>query len=154
MTESARNTAWMQWLYLAIAIVAFIGTTAQVTAYLGAGAVQGTIAFWKATTPTPAATFLLVDLFALGAAVLIWMFAECRRLGIAQGWAWLYLLGSAFVGISIFVPLFLAHRHRRIRALDPAQDGAIGGADFVAAAIVIASLVTAAWYSVTHLPHS
>ncbi len=149
-----RNTAWMQWLYIAIALVAFVGTTAQVMAYLGYGPVQGTINFWKETTPTPAATFLLVDIFAFGAAVLIWMFAECRRLGIHQGWAWLYFLGSAFVGISVFVPLFLAHRHRRIRAQHPVQDGAIGGADFIALAIVLASLGVAVCYSLTHLPHS
>ena len=149
-----RNTAWMQWLYVAIAIVAFVATTAQVTAYLGYGPVQGTINFWKETTPTPAATFLLVDIFAFGAAVLIWMFAECRRLGLAAGWAWLYFLGSAFVGISVFMPLFFAHRHRRIRALHPEQDAAIGGADFIAVAIVLASLGVAAFYSLTHLPHS
>lgn len=154
MSADARSTAWMQWLYVAIAIVAFVGTNAQVMAYLGYGPVQGTINFWKETTPTPAATFLLVDIFAFGAAVLIWMFAECRRLGIAQGWAWLYFLGSAFVGISVFVPLFLAHRHRRIRRLEPSQDAALGGADFLAAAIVIASLGFVAFYSVTHLPHS
>lgn len=149
-----RNTAWVEGLYVVIAIVAAAATQVQVMAYLGFGLVQGTINFWKETTPTPASTFLLVDIFAFGAAALIWMFAECRRLGIRQGWAWVYFLGSAFVGISIFMPVFFAHRHRRIRSLEPAADSAPAGADFIAIVFVLVSLGAAAYYSVTHLPHS
>ncbi len=152
MSTQIRDTGWMQWLYLALAIAALVGTTAQVSAYLGVGLVQGTVDFWNESVATPASTFLVVDILVLAAVVLIWMFAECRRLGISPAWAWVYYLGSAFVGISIFMPLFFLHRHRRLRAQNPAEASAPAGTDFIAVALLLASIAIAVYYSVTHLP--
>lgn len=154
MSTINRNTAWMEGLFILLAIVAFAGTSVQLTAYLGYGLVGANINFWKETFATPASTFIVVDIFVLGAAVLIWMFGECRRLGIAAGWAWLYFLGSAFVGISIFVPLFLAHRQRRLRKRNPDQASAPAGSDFLGVAFLLLSVVAVVYYSFMHPPHS
>jgi hypothetical protein len=57
----------------------------------------------------------------IGATVFVLMFAEGRRLGIGAGWLWTYFLLSLFVAVSFAVPVFLAHRQRRIRQTRPAE---------------------------------
>lgn len=143
---------WLELLYVAIGLAALVATGAQLPAYLPLGLVEGNLRFWQDTVATPASTFILVDIFFFGAAILIWMFGECRRLGIGAGWAWGYFLASAFIGISIAMPLFMAHRQRRIRLQQPDQQGLPEGADFVGIAIVLASAVAAAAYSLGHIP--
>ena len=49
------------------------------------------------------------------------MLAECRRIGLSARWAWGYFLVSLFVAISFAMPLFFAHRHRRLRMQHPEQ---------------------------------
>ena len=133
-----RNTQWMEFLYVALAVLGLTATSAQLAAYLKLGFLGANVQFWKETVATPASTFIVVDIFVLAAAVLVWMFGECRRLGIKAGWAWLYFLGSSFIGISCFFPLFLAHRHRYVRLKLPDQQAVPGGADFIAVIFVIA----------------
>jgi hypothetical protein len=77
------------------------------------------------------------------------MFGEGRRLGIRAGWLWAYFLGSLFVGISFAIPLFLAHRHRRVRTLRPAELDAPAGTDWLAVSIGILVALLAAAYSLT-----
>lgn len=77
---------WQGKLYVVLAIAGLVGTWAQVTGYLEAGFLAGNIAFWKDTVTTPAATFIVVDMFVLAAALFVWMFAEGRRLGIGGHW--------------------------------------------------------------------
>ena len=139
-------------LLVALGVIGLVGTWAQGFHYLGHGLVAGNVLFWKETVATPASTFLVVDILVLAAAVFVLMFAEGRRLGIAAGWLWGYFLASLLVGISFAVPIFLAHRQRRIRLQRPAEAGEPAGADWVAIAIGVAIALVAASYSLRHIP--
>lgn len=75
---------------------------------------NGTLRFWRETAATPASLSITVDLFLFGLAVVIWMVAEARRLGIA--FVWVYVVLSAAVAISVAVPLFLIARELKLRA--------------------------------------
>lgn len=149
---TTRGTHWMEWLYVALAVVGLAGTSVQLPGYLKLVFIPGTIQFWKETVATPASTFIVVDIFILGGVVLIWMFGECRRLGISPRWAWTYFLGSLLIGISCFVPLFFAHRHRCLRLQHPEQQAIPGGSDFIGMAIVLLVAAAAAFYSFSHMP--
>jgi len=152
MNPAASNSRWPEVLYLVLAVVGLVGTNAQLPAYLPEGFVAGTLHFWKDSLVTPAGVFLVVDLFVLGTAVFVWMFGECRRLGIAPWMAWVYLLGSLLIGISCFVPLFMAHRQRRLRALHPEQQVNAAGSDFIGIALALALVAAAFAYSLCHIP--
>jgi hypothetical protein len=139
-------------LLVALGVIGLVGTWAQGFHYLGHGLVAGNVLFWKETVTTPASTFLVVDILVLAAAVFVLMFAEGRRLGIGAGWLWGYFLASLLVGISFAVPIFLAHRQRRIRLQRPAEVGEPAGTDWVAIAIGVVIALVAASYSLRHIP--
>ena len=104
-------------LYVALACVAFVATTSQTFGYFDAGPVGGTIDFWDdALTTNDAARFLAIDIFMLALALFVLMGVEARKVDISAAWWVFYLLGSILIGISTFVPLFLAHRQRRLDA--------------------------------------
>ena len=140
----------MEWLFIGLGVLGLVGTWAQAFGYLGDGFVAGNVAFWRETVATPASTFITVDLLVLAAALFLWMFAEGRRLGIAAAWLWGYFLVSTLIGISFAVPVFLAHRHRRIRLHRPAEAGAPAGADWIAIAIAFLIAGAAVAYSLRH----
>lgn len=150
MENEAGRGARTEWLYVALALLGLVGSWAQGWSYLGAGLLEGNVLFWKDAVANPAGTFLTVDILALGAALLTWMFAEGRRLGIGAHWLWVYLLLSVFVAISFALPMFLAQRHRRLRAAAPLQLGSPAGADWIAIGAVVAVAVVAAIYSLRH----
>lgn len=153
MSAPASNTSsWQEMLFIALGVAGLIGTWAQVFGYLDQGFLGGNIAFWKETVVTPASTFIVVDIFVLGAAVFVWMFAEGRRLGIGGGWLWTYFLGSALIGISCFVPLFLAHRQRVLRRQRPDENVAPAGAGLVAVGLSVLLALGAVLYSLRNLP--
>ena len=150
---STRSLHWLEGLYVALAVIGLSATSAQIGPYLHAGGfVQGNLRFWWDTFATPASTFIVVDIFVFAAAALTWMFGECRRIGLSARWAWFYFLGSALIGISCFMPLFFAHRHRRLRLAHPDQQETPRGADFIGVAIMLATVAAAAVYSFTHIP--
>lgn len=142
--------SWQEKLYIALGIAGLIGTWAQVFGYLDLGFLAGNMQFWKETLATPASTFIVVDIFVLAAAIFVMMFSEGRRLGIGAGWLWMYFLGSSLIGISCFVPLFLAHRERAMRAAQ--QTGAPAGSDFIALLAAIALAFGSVAYSLMHIP--
>lgn len=144
---------WQEKLYIVLAIAGLVGTWAQVLGYLELGFLAGNLQFWKETVATPASTFIVVDIFVLAAAVFVMMFTEGRRLGIGSGWLWVYFLGSTLIGISCFVPLFLAHRERAMRAAQSPQ-AAPAGADFAALFVAIALALGAVAYSLFHIPQA
>jgi hypothetical protein len=150
MDQAVKAGARMEWLYIALAIAGLVGSWAQVWGYLGQGFVAGNLLFWKDAVANPAGTFLTVDVLVLGAALLAWMFGEGRRLGIGAGWLWGYLVLSVFVAISFALPMFLAHRHRRLRSVRPEEIGVPAKADWVAIGIVVALALIAAAYSLRH----
>jgi hypothetical protein len=149
MNDASRSFVPMEWLFIGLGVLGLAGTWAQAFGYLGDGFVAGNVAFWRETVATPASTFITVDLLVLAAALFPWMFAEGRRLGIGAAWLWGYFLVSTLIGISFAVPVFLAHRHRRIRQHSDGVIGAPAGADWIAIAIAILIAVTAVVYSLS-----
>lgn len=139
-------------LLVALGVIGLVGTWAQGFHYLGQGLVAGNVLFWQETVATPASTFLVVDVLVLAAGVFVLMFAEGRRLGLGAGWLWAYFLLSLFVAVSFAVPVFLAHRQRRIRLQRPAEAGEPQGSDWIAIAIGVAVVLVAVAYSVRHIP--
>jgi hypothetical protein len=108
-------------IYYALAVLGFVGTGSQVLGYLDAGPIGGTADFWRdALMTNDAARFLAIDIAVLGVAVFVLLITDARKLGIATKWVALYVVGSLLIGISTFVPLFLAHRERALRQADTA----------------------------------
>lgn len=139
-------------LLVALGVVGLVGTWAQGLGYLEHGLVGGNILFWKEAVATPAGTFLVVDVLVLAAGVFVLMFAEGRRLGIGAGWLWTYFLASLFVAVSMAVPLFLAHRQRRLRLARPAEASEPASSDWIAIAIAVVIVLVAVGYSLGHMP--
>ena len=139
-------------LLVALGVIGLVGTWAQGFHYLEQGVVAGNVLFWQETVATPASTFLVVDILVLAAGVFVLMFAEGRRLGIGTGWLWTYFLLSLFVAVSFAVPVFLAHRQRRIRLTRPAEAGEPVGSDWIAIGIAISIVLLALAYSLGHVP--
>jgi hypothetical protein len=135
---------------MALGLAGLVGTWVQGFGYLAHGLVGGNILFWQETVATPASTFLVVDVLVLAAGVFVLMFAEGRRLGIGAGWLWAYFLGSLFVAVSFAVPMFLAHRQRRIRMQRAAEVAQPAGADWIAIAVGVLAALVAVAYSLPH----
>ena len=152
MSDSSRRFTGTELLLVALGVLGLVGTWAQGFHYLGDGLVAGNVLFWKDTVATPASTFLVVDILVLAAGVFVLMFAEGRRLGIGVGWLWTYFLLSLFVAVSFAVPVFLAHRQRRIRLQRPGEASEPGGADWIAIGIAVAIVLVAVGYSLRHVP--
>jgi hypothetical protein len=110
-------------VYVMIGVIAFIATGSQALGYLdaGDGPITGTERFWRdAITANNASLFLVFDVALLGLAVFVLLWVECRKLGIGAGWFAAYVVLSVVIGISTFVPFFLAHRQRVLDARSPA----------------------------------
>ncbi|MBI3767673.1 MAG: DUF2834 domain-containing protein [Deltaproteobacteria bacterium] len=101
-------------LYALIAVFALAATWHQNLTYIGSNPLTGTVQFWRETLATPASVSIMVDIFLLGVAVVVWMVIEARRLGI--GYVWVYVVLGYLVAISVSVPLFLIARERRLAA--------------------------------------
>lgn len=152
MSDPTPRFTGTELLLFALGVVGLVGTWAQGFHYLGQGLVAGNVLFWQETVATPASTFLVVDVLVLAAGVFVLMFAEGRRIGLGAGWLWAYFLLSLFVAVSFAVPVFLAHRQRRIRLQRPAEAGEPQGSDWIAIAIGVAVVLVAVAYSVRHIP--
>jgi hypothetical protein len=150
MPQEAQRHSGIEVLLVLLGVVGLVGTWAQGLGYLEHGLVGGNILFWQETVATPASTFLVVDMVVLAAAVFILMFAEGRRLGIGAGWLWGYFLLSLFVAISFAIPVFLAHRQRRVRLHRPAEACQPEGSDWIAVGIACAMALAAFGYSLGH----
>ena len=150
MNDATPRFTTTELLLVALGLLGLVGTWAQGFSYLAHGLVAGNVLFWQETVATPASTFLVVDVLVVAAAVFVVMFAEGRRLGIGAGWLWAYFLGSLLVAVSFTVPMFLAHRQRRIRMHRAAEAVEPAGTDWIAIAVgVLAALIGVA-YSLRH----
>jgi len=152
MSDSTPRSTSTELLLVALGVIGLVGTWAQGFHYLAHGLVAGNVLFWQETVATPASTFLVVDILVLAAAVFVLMFAEGRRVGIGTGWLWTYFLLSLFVAVSFAVPVFLAHRQRRIRLQRPAEAVEPAGSDWIAIGIAVAIVVVSVGYSLRHIP--
>lgn len=104
----------LSWLYVWIGISAWIMTSLHLGSYLDSGLLKGLTAFAAdgLINTNEASKFLAIDILMLGLAILIWMLFEAHRLQIPYVTA--YVLVSILIGVSLAVPLFLAHRERVI----------------------------------------
>jgi hypothetical protein len=152
MSELTPRFSRTELLLLALGILGLVGTWAQGLHYLGLGFVAGNVAFWREALATPASIFLTVDVLVLAGAVFVLMFAEGRRLGIGAGWLWAYFLAGLLVAVSFALPVFLAHRQRRIRRLATAECADPAGSDWIALGITAVVVLLAVGYSLAHLP--
>lgn len=106
-------------VYALIGTVALFATGSQALPYFGDddGPIAGTEQFWRdAMTANNASLFLVFDVVLLGLAIFVWMGIESRKLGIGTRWFVAYVVLSVVIGISTFVPYFLAHRQRILDA--------------------------------------
>ena len=106
-------------VYVLIGIIGFFATGSQALDYVisGDGPIAGTEQFWRdAITANNASLFLVFDVVILGLAIFVLMWVESRKVGIGTGWFVAYVALSIVVGISTFVPFFLAHRQRMLDA--------------------------------------
>ena len=152
MSDRAPRFTGTELLLIVVGVLGLVGAWAQGFHYLAQGLVGGNVLFWQEAVATPASTFLTVDVLALAAGTFVLMFAEGRRLGIGAGWLWVYFLLSLFVAVSFAVPVFLAHRQRRIRLQRPAEAGEPEGSDWIAIGIGIVIVLVAVGHSLRHIP--
>ena len=139
-----------EYLFWLLAALGAIGTQAQLPAYLPHGLVAGTLEFWRDALLNPAGIFLVADIFVLGTAVVVWMLGECRRLSMPG--AWLYIVASLVIGVSIFVPVFFAMRERKRRTDSGGGTWRLEGGDWIAIALMLAMSAAAVGYSLMHVP--
>lgn len=96
------------WLYLAIAVIALIGT-----AYFNVkGFTEPSESFLAAWFANSAVISLTIDLFAVASAASIFIILEGRRLGMR--WYWLYVIASFVTAVGFTFALFLAMRERAL----------------------------------------
>jgi hypothetical protein len=105
--------------YLAVAVLALVGTWRQNLAFMrevGVGLAEGFAAFWPALLANRATVSITIDIFLFGLAATVWMVLEARRVGVR--FVWLYVLFGFLIAISVTFPLFLVARERRLAAID------------------------------------
>jgi hypothetical protein len=98
-------------VYVAIAIVALIGTWSQGGPYVHSIS-DFLVTFWRDTKVNSASRFIAVDALMLCASVAILTVIEGRKYHVR--WVWLYIAGSFFVAVSVAFPLFLIAREVRM----------------------------------------
>jgi hypothetical protein len=116
-------------VYALIGVAAFVGTWGNILDVVRqTGFWEGTIRFWQDTLVNESSRFITADTLFLGLAVIVWMVLEARRLKIAG--VWIYVVLGLLVAISLFVPLFLIQRERKLAALEPGSPaGTLAAAD-------------------------
>ncbi|WP_043113431.1 DUF2834 domain-containing protein [Solimonas soli] len=122
-------------IYLLIAALAAVGTWSQNLAYGHLGMPGMLHQLVADMLLTPGTRSISIDAFMLTAAVLLWMIGEGRRLNMKSTW-W-YVLAGMTITISIFVPLFLAHRERlRARIGDTRPQEALSAPEWIGFALL------------------
>ena len=105
-------------VYVLIGVIEFFATGSQTLGYfVNDGPIAGTEQFWRdAITANNASLFLVFDVVLLSLAIFVLMWVESRKVGISGAWFAAYVALSILVGVSAFVPFFLAHRQRLLDA--------------------------------------
>lgn len=103
----------MQWLYLIAAILGTILPLSYLVPFLAAHGLDMPLFFGQLFQNNISA-FFGVDVIVSGLAVLAFILAEGRRLGMKN--LWVCLLCTLLVGVSSGLPLFLFFRERRLDA--------------------------------------
>lgn len=103
-------------VYALIAAVALILVWSKTFPYVHGSFIEYQRNFWADTKVTGASRALTADILMLNASLVILTLVEARRWGVR--FVWLYVLGSSLIAVSVFFPLFLIARERRIAAVD------------------------------------
>jgi hypothetical protein len=99
-------------VYGVIAVAALIATWSQNAAYFHAGVAGFINDFFVDTKATHASRSITVDILLFFLAAAIFMVIEARKHDIR--WVWAYILGGAFIAMSVAFPLFLIARELRL----------------------------------------
>jgi hypothetical protein len=97
-------------LWLSLAVIALLGTWAQILGYLELSFWGAQVAFWRDTLGHPVTRFITLDVLFLSTVVVFWMLTEARRLAIP--FVWVYVVYGVLVAISSAFPLFMYARER------------------------------------------
>lgn len=112
----------------ALALLALVGTWGHNVEYLHLGFFAANVRFWQDTLANPASRSITADIFALALPVFYWMIAEARRLSMRG--AWLYVIASILIAISVALPVFIVHRaHALARRGEAPPEVCLGAAD-------------------------
>lgn len=108
-------------VYAGIALAALVATWSQNLAYLHSPADLMTFVgtFVTDTKVNPASRSITVDILMLFLAAAIFMVIEARKHDVKL--VWVYLIGGAFIAISVTFPLFMIARELRICRTDPTR---------------------------------
>lgn len=110
---SPRPSAWLQWIYLALAgCGAIFPWLANVEFIRDYGEAFNLAQFIELANANPAARSLSRDLLIGATAVTIWIVSETRRLRMRG--LWLVLLSSVTIAFAFAAPFFLFLRERRL----------------------------------------
>lgn len=121
--RATRERAWLQWLYLALAVAgAILPWLANIEFIRSSGQPFDLGLFITMANANPAASSLSRDLAIGATAVVIWMVQESRRLKM-RGLGWV-LLSCVTLAFACAAPLFLYLRERRLAELEHLQDDA------------------------------
>jgi lysylphosphatidylglycerol synthetase-like protein (DUF2156 family) len=103
----------MQWLFL---IAAILGTILPLTYFFPFAAAHGLDMrqFFQQLFQNNISAFFGMDVIVSAFALFIFIFAEGRRRGMKNLWA--YVLCTLIVGVSLGLPLFLFFRERKLSA--------------------------------------
>ena len=105
-------------LYLLLALVGLVSTWYYNLQFMAETGGFELAEFVAATSTTSAAQSLSWDLAVACIAGLVWIFFECRRLGIR--FFWVYIILSFGIAWAFAFPLFLFVRQGKLEAAEPA----------------------------------
>lgn len=100
----------MQRLYLALCVLGTVLSLATFAPWLGVHGIDLPLLLHHAIA-TPVSAFAWSDVLVSALALIVFVIAESRRLGLRHGW--IALLGL-LVGVSLALPLFLLLRQRHL----------------------------------------
>ena len=113
LITSASPSPWLQWIYLALAVVgAIFPWLANAEFIRDYGQAFDLAQFIELANANPAARSLSRDLLIGATAVTIWIISEARRLKMRG--LWIVLLGSVTIAFAFAAPFFLFLRERRL----------------------------------------
>lgn len=108
--ELSRTDRRLRATYAVFAVAALVGTQWALIRHLSDGGTLRT--FFTDPVVNPAATFLTLDALFVGAAAVVFMLVEGRRLRMRR--LWVYVVLTFTVAVSVAFPVFLAVRQGHV----------------------------------------
>ncbi len=112
---------WISYIYLTLSILGgVLPTIANIRFVKLYGPGFDLSSFISLSSNNPASQSLSYDLLILACSILLWMFIESKRLGIAN--FWIIILSTFAIAIAFSAPLFLFFRERKLIELKSKDD--------------------------------